>query len=115
MLPDNEYRREPMKGVAMPTLTLPQLVAGRKLAADAVDRLGSISGDDVVVDARPLVSGTASFAGQLVRSVVLDGGAARLTVIGGPSDFLDDARAAAAQLGVADRMVFVAATADVAS
>jgi hypothetical protein len=99
----------------MPTLTLPQLVAGRKLAADAVDRLGSITGDDVVVDARPLVSGTASFAGQLVRSIVLDGGAARLTVIGGPADFLDDVRAAATQLGVADRMVFVAATADAAS
>lgn len=96
----------------MPTLTLPQLVAGRKLAADAVDRLGSITGDDVAVDARPLLSGTTSFAGQLVRSVVLEGGAARLTMIGGPSDFLDDARAAATQLGVADRLVFVADIAD---
>lgn len=105
----------PWKGEAMPTLTLPQLVAGRKLAADAVDRLGSISGDDVLVDARPLISGTASFAGQLVRSVVLDGGAARLTVIGGPAEFVDDARAAATQLGVADRLVFVAATAELAS
>jgi hypothetical protein len=96
----------------MPTLTLPQLVAGRELAAAAVRRLGTFDGDEVVVDARPLVSGTASFAGQLVRSTVLEGGAARLTLIGGPSDFVDDARAAAVQLEVTDRVSFVAADGD---
>ncbi|MDT4915223.1 MAG: hypothetical protein QOC66_4351 [Pseudonocardiales bacterium] len=96
----------------MPTLTLPQLVAGRDLASAAVRRLGPITDDEVVVDARPLVSGTASFAGQLVRSTVLDGGAARLTLIGGPPDFVDDARSAAVQLGVPDRVAFLAADAD---
>jgi hypothetical protein len=96
----------------MPTLTLPQLVAGRELAAAAVRRLGPIAENDVVVDARPLVSGTASFAGQLVRSTVVEGRATRLTMIGGPPEFLDDARSAAVQLGVADRVVFAAADAD---
>jgi hypothetical protein len=101
----------------MPTLTLPQLVAGRDLAEAAVRRLGSLAGAEVVVDARPLVSGTASFAAQLVRSTVLDGGAARLTLIGGPPDFVEDARTAAVQLQAADRVRFVAADAglDVAS
>jgi hypothetical protein len=100
----------------MPTLTLPQLVAGRELAAAAVVRLGPIGGKDVVVDARPLVSGTSSFAAQLVRSIVLEGDAAALQLIGGPADFVDDARSAANELGIADRVTFVGADAlDVAS
>jgi hypothetical protein len=92
----------------MPTLTLPQLVAGRDLAAAAVRRLGPIESADVVVDARPLVSGTASFAGELVRSTIVDGHASRVTVIAGPPDFLDDVRMAAQQLGVTDRVAFAA-------
>jgi hypothetical protein len=96
----------------MPTLTLPQLVAGRDLAAAAVRRLGPITDAEVVVDARPLVSGTASFAGQLVRSTVVEGHAAQLAVVGGPAEFLADARAAATELGVADRVVFAADDAD---
>lgn len=97
----------------MPTLTLPQLVAGRELAAAAVRRLGPIAGNEVTVDARPLISGTASFASQLVRSVVLDGGAARLILVGGPPDFVGDARSAAAELDLTGRVAFVAADADI--
>jgi hypothetical protein len=96
----------------MPTLTLAQLVAGRQLAAEAVSQLGPISGAEVVVDARPMVSGTASFAGQLIRSVLLEGGAARMSLIGGPAEFVADARAAADQLHVVDRVAFLAADAD---
>jgi hypothetical protein len=96
----------------MPTLTLPQLVAGRELAAAAVQRLGSIDGADVVVDARPLVSGTASFASELVRSTIVDGRATHVTLIAGPADFRDDVQAAAVQLGVADRVTFTAGDAD---
>jgi hypothetical protein len=96
----------------MATLTLPQLVAGRELAASAVDKLGPLAGAPVVVDARRLVSGTASFAGQLVRSTLVDGAAERMTVVGGPKDFLDDLRAAAHDLAVAERVTF--ATDDVA-
>jgi hypothetical protein len=89
----------------MPTLTLPQLVAGRELAAAAVERLGPIDGADVTIDARPLVSGTASFAAELVRSTIVTGHAARLVVAGGPPDFVADLRAAARQLAVAGRVV----------
>jgi hypothetical protein len=88
----------------MATLTLPQLVAGRELAAAAVHRLGRVAGEDVVVDARSLVSGTPSFAAELVRSALVDGGAARLRLVGGPDDFRADVRAAADRLGVADRV-----------
>jgi hypothetical protein len=88
----------------MPTLTLPQLVAGRELAAEAVRKLGPIDGAQVVVDARPLVSGSTSFAGQLVRSTLVDGHAAALTVIGGPPEFLDDIHVAAQQLAVSEHV-----------
>lgn len=96
----------------MPTLTLPQLVAGRGLAVAAVQRLGPIDAAHVTVDARPLVSGTASFAGQVVRSVLIDGRAADLTVIGGPSDFAADVRAAAEKLEVAGQVGFASDDAD---
>lgn len=96
----------------MPTLTLPQLVAGRGLAAAAVQRLGPIEAAHVALDARPLVSGTASFAGQVVRSVLLEGHAAALTVIGGPADFVADIRAAAEKLDVVGRVDFAADDAD---
>lgn len=92
----------------MPTLTLPQLVAGRDLAAAAVRRLGPIAAAEVVVDARPLISGTASFAAELVRSVLVEGRAAKLTVLGGPSDFAGDARSAARDLDVLDRLTVIA-------
>ena len=90
----------------MVTLTLPQLVAGRRLAAGAVARLGAIAEVDVTVDATPLVSSTSSFAGQLVESVLVDGHAAHLTVLGGPADFVADVRTAVDALGVAARVSF---------
>lgn len=91
--------------VDVPTLTLPQLVAGREIAAAAVGKLGTILDADVVVDARALASGTSSFAAQLVRSTLIDGGAKRLTLLGGPAAFRSDAESAADSLGVADRFV----------
>jgi hypothetical protein len=91
----------------MATLTLPQLVAGRELAAAAVRRLGPVAGEDVVVDARGLVSGTPSFAAELVRSLLIDSVAARLRLVGGPDDFRADTAAAAERLGVVDRVDLV--------
>jgi hypothetical protein len=96
----------------MPTLTLPQLVAGRELAAEAVAKLGALTDAAVVVDARPLVSGSTSFASQLVRSTLVDGHAAELTVVGGPADFLEDVRVAAERLAVADHLKLAAPDAD---
>ena len=96
----------------MPTLTLPQLVAGRDLATAAVQKLGDLAAAHLVVDARPLTSGSTSFASQLVRSALVDGGAAKLTMIGGPPDFLNDIRVAAGQLEVTDRVAFAATDLD---
>src|SRR5689334_2660959 len=88
----------------MATLTLPQLVAGRELADAAVRRLGPVAGEDVVVDARALVSGTPSFAAQLVHTALIDAQAGSLTLVGGPDDVRADAHAAAERLGAADRL-----------
>src|SRR4051812_38726658 len=96
----------------MPTLTLSQLVAGRELAAEAVRKLGPLDGAQLVVDARPLVSGSTSFAGQLVRSALVEGHAAELTLLGGPAEFLDDVRVAAERLQVSERLEFAASDAD---
>ena len=96
----------------MATLTLPQLVAGRGLAEAAVDRLGPLDAQQVTVDARPLVSGTSSFAAQLVRSILTDKHAAGLTLIGGPSEFVDDVRTAAEKLDVTERVGFASDDAD---
>ena len=49
---------------------------------------------------------TPSFAAQLVRSVLVDGAAAELTVVGGPQEFHSDLKSAADDLGVADRVRF---------
>lgn len=95
----------------MLTLTLPQLVAGRGLAAAAVARLGTIVDDVVVVDARALASGTGSFAAQLVQSIAVDAHAAHLTVLGGPDDFVADLRSAAQALQVTDRVTFTSSDA----
>lgn len=86
------------------TLMLPALVAGRDLADTFVDHLAGQPGDEVVVDARELVSGTSSFAAQLVQRVLVDDGAHRLVLLGPPENFAGYAREAAAALSVADRL-----------
>lgn len=86
------------------TLTLPALVGGRDLATTAVARLGDITDTDVVVDARSLVSGTSSFAGQLVNDVLSTGRARSLAVVGAPADFNASLAAAADALAVANQL-----------
>ncbi|MGI8880606.1 MAG: hypothetical protein ACR2KJ_08890 [Jatrophihabitans sp.] len=87
------------------TLTLPALVGGRDLATTAVARLGEIADTDVVVDARSLVSGTSSFAGQLVHDVLSTGRARSLAVVGAPADFNNSLTAAADSLTVASQLL----------
>ena len=89
-----------------PYFTLPSLVAGRTLAADWVRDLGPIEGDRVVVNASPLVSSTASFAAQLVRSALVDARAGALVVVSGPADFGNDVKLAAEEIGVSARLHF---------
>lgn len=85
------------------TLILPRLVAGRDFADDMADKLGSVEGDTVLVDGSGLLTGTGSFAAQLV-SRLLGGGAAQLVVSDAPDQFADYLRNAAEALGAAERL-----------
>lgn len=70
------------------TLVLPRLVAGRDFADEMVARWGPrLNGVPVVVDSRGLRSGTAAFADQLVRRILVEHPTAKLTLVGGPADF----------------------------
>lgn len=88
----------------MLTVTLPALVAGRDLADAFVDPLTGVDGNPVTVDARELTSGTASFAAQLVRRILVDAHGQRLVLLGAPDTFVGYARDAARKLHVTDRL-----------
>src|SRR4051794_41693648 len=70
------------------TLQLPRLVAGRDYADDLVDSLGLEPGADVVVDAGELLSGTPSFAAELVRRGVGGRPARSVVVLHSPAHLL---------------------------
>lgn len=87
------------------TLQLPRLVAGRDYADDLVDSLGLEPGADVVVDAGELLSGTPSFAAELVRRVLVAGHAGSLMLLNAPADFISYIQTAAGDLGVSGKLV----------
>lgn len=84
-------------------LQLPRLVAGRDFADDMVESLGPMIDDEVIVDASRLLSGTPSFAAELVRQVIIEGRARSLLLVGAPADFVGYTGAAAQDLGVRER------------
>lgn len=85
------------------TLPLPRLVAGRDFADDMVETLGGVVGQDVVVDATKLLSGTTSFAYQLIERLLADKNANSVLLVGAPTDFAEYATAAAREFHVTDR------------
>ncbi|MEO7261718.1 MAG: hypothetical protein ABI047_10755 [Jatrophihabitantaceae bacterium] len=85
------------------TLPLPRLVAGRDYADDMVKALGAVGGQDVVVDATRLLSGTTSFAYQLIERLLADENASSVLLVGAPADFAEYATSAARELHVTDR------------
>lgn len=86
-------------------IELPSMVAGRGMADALVDRLaGDLRGAVVVLDCRHLVTGSPSFAAQVV-SRVLGAGASQLRVEGAPASFAAHLREAADRLAAADRLV----------
>ncbi|WP_298803428.1 hypothetical protein [uncultured Pseudokineococcus sp.] len=88
-------------------IELPSMVAGRGMADALVDGLaGDLSGAVVRLDCRALVTGSPSFAAQLV-SRVLGGGAAELRVEAAPAAFAEHLREAARRLGAQERLVVV--------
>jgi hypothetical protein len=87
------------------TLQLPRLVAGRDYADDLVDSLGLEPGAEVVVDAGELLSGTPSFAAELVERVLVAGSAGSLMLLDAPADFTGYIESAAGDLGVSGKLV----------
>jgi hypothetical protein len=82
---------------------LPRLVAGRDYADDMVRTLGAVVGQDVVVDATKLLSGTTSFAYQLIERLLAEENANSVLLVGAPPDFAEYATSAARELHVTDR------------
>lgn len=88
----------------MITLNLPELVAGRDMADEIVDKLGPLDRERVVVEAGNLVNGSASFAGQLVKRVLVGATGAELIVVGAPTRFNQYLSRAAELAGTVDRL-----------
>ena len=86
-------------------LYLPLFVSGRDFADHIVNQLGDYAGESIVVDGTKLRSGTSSFAAQFVQRILVDGKAARLTVVGAPQEFVGYLKDAAERAGVADQLV----------
>ncbi|HET6210038.1 MAG TPA: hypothetical protein VFD94_06630 [Jatrophihabitans sp.] len=85
------------------TLQLPRLVAGRDFADDLAESFGDVRDRDVIVDGSRLLSGTPSFAAELVQRLLVDGHARSLLLVGAPIDFAGYATTAARDLAVTDR------------
>lgn len=84
---------------------MPQLSGGRKRAQALIEPLGGqLRGGIVVLDCRQLVAGTPSFADELIRLVLIDGGANLLKVTHVDTDFGADLLTAAKDHGVAERL-----------
>lgn len=85
------------------TLHLPRLVAGRDFADDMISGFGGVIDEDVIIDGTRLVSGTSSFAAQLIEQLLVRGGARSVLLVGAPTDFASYSTDAAHELGVIDR------------
>ena len=99
----------------MLVLRLPALVAGRDLADEFVDTLrdvNEVASGVVQVDARELVSGTASFAAQLVRRLIVDEKADSFVLVGAPVKFAGYVLDAAQRLDVSRQVSAQAALAN---
>ena len=97
------------------TLQLPRLVAGRDYADDLVDSLRLEPGAEVVVDAGELLSGTPSFAAELVERVLVAGQAGSMMLLDAPADFTAYVESAAGDFGVNGKLVIRRAAARTAS
>jgi hypothetical protein len=84
---------------------MPQLSGGRKRAQALIRPLaGRMHGQTVVLDCRQLIAGTPSFADEIVKLVLVDGGAALLNVQQVDADFGQDLLTAAQDHGVASHL-----------
>lgn len=91
----------------MVQLRLPRLVGTREAVGDLLAEQSvpaSLNGERLVVLCRDLASGSTSFADELVKQVLVDRGAAELTLVGAPERFVAYVRAAAERRGAPERV-----------
>jgi hypothetical protein len=86
-------------------IRLPRVVGTRPAVAPFLaDVPAELHGEKVVLDSRALLSGTPSFADEMVKAVLVDRGADELIVVGANSDFASDLTDSARDHGVLDRV-----------
>ena len=90
-------------------LPLPRLVGSRLAARELAQDLGDVTARTVVLNARELRAASPSSADELVKVFLVEGGAARLEVLSGTSDFIKDVEEAASDHGVSDRIAVATA------
>ena len=89
----------------MQTVTLPPLAGSRPAAAELLSGLPEdLAGEQVSVLARDLLSGSPSFADELVRQLTVERHAESVVVVGAEPTFEGYVRNAAQTHGVADRV-----------
>lgn len=98
------------------SVTLPRVV-GTRLSAHGYlrDLPTDLSGQDIELDCRRLVDGTASFADEVVKIVLKERNARTMVAVGPGRDFADDLQTAAHDHGVADAFSLERVTESVAN
>ncbi len=86
-------------------IKLPRVVGTRPAVAPFLAGINQIlQGEQVVLDCCALLSGTPSFADEMVKQILVDRSADELVVLSAASDFASDVMASARDHGVADRV-----------
>lgn len=86
-------------------IRLPREVGTRPAVAPFLASLDEkLDGQRIVLDCRSLLSGTPSFADEMVKEILVERSADGLVVLGGTLDFATDLTAFATERGVIDRV-----------
>src|SRR3712207_3673621 len=88
----------------MPRIELPRLVGSREAANEIVSRLEDVTDMTVIIDCRGLVSGSPSFADQLVVRLLAEKHAANLEVVDPDDDFWGYLKESADEIGFGDHI-----------
>jgi hypothetical protein len=86
-------------------IVLPRLVGSREAANEIVSRVGNVAGQAVILDCSGLVSGSVSFADELVHRLFDDKGIAKLEVVDADAEFWDYLTDSAKEIGARERVV----------
>ncbi len=86
-------------------IALPRVVGTRPAVAPFLVGVPTdLHGERVTLDCRALLSGTPSFADEMVKVLLVERGADGLVVLGANEEFAADLLASAREHGVADRV-----------